>query len=316
MFPLTTKVTSLHNLTMKRLIVFMTTMMLILAMTVGCTIQSADRIAEPKKPGSGSNVESTKPEEKTPDKVAFEVVDSSDLSKEMQNWIEGLKQTKGFYILERRDDRLLVFIGSGEKISGGYGIEVEQVVMQDGHVLVTARETAPGKEDMVTMALTYPYTVIKISQSVDSLTVLDEDGSPFDAMEGPGAPGGEYADGIFDARTIEAGHQVGSMIVKEVEAVENKDSEYAARVAFSGIVTVKGTFKYYDKDETMGNQVAFYVDDEYAYLLPRLNIDTRTLWFVFENQAEAKAMLGEPGVEGPAGGVRGTGLLTLKLRCQ
>ncbi len=63
------------------------------------------------------------------------------------------------------DEQMVLAIFMGEKPSGGYGIEITHVIETDNAIEVTAIETVPGEEDMVTMALTYPSHVIVLEKS-------------------------------------------------------------------------------------------------------------------------------------------------------
>lgn len=50
----------------------------------------------------------------------------------------------------------------GRKNTGGHAIRVERVLRQHSTLLLEARVTTPGRDDWVTMALTYPHEIIAI----------------------------------------------------------------------------------------------------------------------------------------------------------
>lgn len=56
----------------------------------------------------------------------------------------------------------LLTVFAGEKRSGGYTIQVEQVTRTDQAVIVRVTETAPGPRDTTTALITYPYQVVRI----------------------------------------------------------------------------------------------------------------------------------------------------------
>ena len=55
-----------------------------------------------------------------------------------------------------------VILNMGEKNTGGYSIGVEIVEETDKNIIITVKENNPAADAMVTQAITYPYTVIKV----------------------------------------------------------------------------------------------------------------------------------------------------------
>ncbi len=56
-----------------------------------------------------------------------------------------------------------LILNMGEKATGGYTIGVESVEETADKIIVTTKDIIPGPGVMVTQAITYPYTVIKIN---------------------------------------------------------------------------------------------------------------------------------------------------------
>ena len=56
-----------------------------------------------------------------------------------------------------------VILNMGEKTTGGYSIDVENVVETDTNIIVTVKETNPDPASMVTQAFTMPFCVVKIN---------------------------------------------------------------------------------------------------------------------------------------------------------
>ncbi|MFD0964189.1 protease complex subunit PrcB family protein [Pseudofulvibacter geojedonensis] len=59
----------------------------------------------------------------------------------------------------------VVAVFMGQKNTGGYAVSVQEVIELDGKVKVFIEEKSPGKKDMVTMAITQPFCVVKINTS-------------------------------------------------------------------------------------------------------------------------------------------------------
>lgn len=63
------------------------------------------------------------------------------------------------------NESMVLAVFTGEKPSGGYQVEITQIFETDDTIEVMVLETAPGADDMVTMALTYPGHVIAMKTS-------------------------------------------------------------------------------------------------------------------------------------------------------
>jgi hypothetical protein len=115
--------------------------------------------------------------------IDYEIADLEDLSEETVDYIDMIKQYKGYNILFETEDFYYVYIGSGEKMTGGYGISIVSAQFADGRTKVTVSETSPGKDDIVTEVLTYPYVVVKVSRDlfVDAV-ICGTDGSVFEQI--------------------------------------------------------------------------------------------------------------------------------------
>ena len=56
-----------------------------------------------------------------------------------------------------------IILNMGEKATGGFFIGVESVVESNDKIIVTVKEQEPKPGDMTTMAITYPYSIVKIN---------------------------------------------------------------------------------------------------------------------------------------------------------
>lgn len=127
-------------------------------------------------------------------------------------------------------------------------------------------------------------------------------GSTAPAKETPEAePPAKANTNVFDAEEAKVGDEVLGMKITRIEVDRINETDYAARVGFSGQATVSGTYTHEKKDEEMlGCQIRFEVDEESARSLPKEKRDTRVTWFVFTDHDEAEKLLGPPGTTGRA----------------
>ena len=59
------------------------------------------------------------------------------------------------------DNRTYIVLTMGEKTSGGYAIELKDLVLGDGSLKVFVKYIVPGKDDITTTVMTYPSLVIE-----------------------------------------------------------------------------------------------------------------------------------------------------------
>ncbi len=139
---------------------------LILLFAFFITITGCDELQSSKDP--------LETEESDNGKLIYRVIDDiAVLPEEAQTAIEKYKEKRGYIVLNV-DEGAYIFISSGEKTTGGYSISVKSVVQTDGVTKVTVEEKSPGKFDYVTLALTYPYVIIKVTGVTDNITVVNQ----------------------------------------------------------------------------------------------------------------------------------------------
>ena len=66
------------------------------------------------------------------------------------------------------EEILYILVTYGEKPTGGFEVEITGIAEEEDKIVVTVEFTEPGKDDMVTQALTYPY----------DLAMMDDPGLP------------------------------------------------------------------------------------------------------------------------------------------
>ena len=88
---------------------------------------------------------------------------------------------RGYYIGEAADGSgaVIVTVASGMRSSGGYGIGVDRVDIRDEEVHIYVKESGPGKDEAVTMALTYPTVRVKFNKMPKKITVTGENSEVF-----------------------------------------------------------------------------------------------------------------------------------------
>ncbi len=91
---------------------------------------------------------------------SYEVIKSKyDLENETKNMIfDDIIQSKLASIDFNK--KMIISLHSGLKHTGGYAILVKSVEVKGDTTLVTVLESGPAADDMVTMALTNPYTLV------------------------------------------------------------------------------------------------------------------------------------------------------------
>ena len=92
---------------------------------------------------------------------------------------------KGYHIRKVSDPDIhyYIIICSGEKNTGGYGINVTRIEMEDDDTLIIeVAETSPAEGDIVTQAFTYPQCIIELSRMPGNLTIVNDHGYKFEML--------------------------------------------------------------------------------------------------------------------------------------
>ncbi len=94
-----------------------------------------------------------------------EILKRGDLQSDskLSSWFDRNHRNQGVYSTTIEDDTY-VLVSAGPKPTGGFGLELESVVLTEpGSLLVTVHLTSPKPGDMVTMAFTYPNIILQFS---------------------------------------------------------------------------------------------------------------------------------------------------------
>lgn len=126
-----------------------------------------------------TNGTDTEDQEITVNEIDYELIDPGELDPKIQQDIETLKMKRGYYYWKAEEEPYIIFIGAGEKNTGGYGLDVLSVGDQEGKTVITVEQTEPEPESMVTEVLTYPYVVIQVEGVTENFQVKEENGSEY-----------------------------------------------------------------------------------------------------------------------------------------
>ncbi len=108
------------------------------------------------------------------EELEFEVIE--DIPEELENPVAFVKELEGFGLIKRDGNESIIYIGLGEKPTGGYGIDVESVKKVDGTTKIEITEISPEPDQLVTQALTYPKTLIRVFDAGDEIKVVNQVG--------------------------------------------------------------------------------------------------------------------------------------------
>ena len=114
--------------------------------------------------------------------LPFQTLEKGINSGETQEGVKVVRTERAFeeFLKERRDDRSMrllkqvdwdseqvVIVFGGQQVSGGFSVDVKRISQLDVQRLVLeARIVKPAPGQIVTMALTTPYTIVKMSRQV------------------------------------------------------------------------------------------------------------------------------------------------------
>lgn len=97
--------------------------------------------------------------------LEFETVNTSNIDNEyLKQWIQENTLKEGLYKSETIDGNVYVLLSSGQKNTGGYSVEVTSVIGNENKILINGKLKSPKEGELVTEAITYPYTLIKLEE--------------------------------------------------------------------------------------------------------------------------------------------------------
>ncbi len=150
------------------------------------------------------------------------------LPEEIKAWQEG---SLTLFLGQARvhNGKLYLLVTYGEKPTGGYSVEITDLVERDGRLEVTVNFTDPAEDEMVTEALTYPY----------DLEVIDDPGLPVEFV----ATGAQvYVPTLYGLEYLPTGHY-GSGWIRVFRPLPGDQVENSFRVEGIGNV-FEGNIRY------------------------------------------------------------------------
>lgn len=92
--------------------------------------------------------------------IEFSILDEDDAPQEVKDYIEEQKK-EPFRFTYTNCEKYYIVIGYGEKPTGGYSVQVKELYETNKSIIVETELLGPSKDDVVSMALTYPYIIIQ-----------------------------------------------------------------------------------------------------------------------------------------------------------
>lgn len=89
------------------------------------------------------------------------------------------QESRGYAAVGIGNNTYLVLISLGERPTGGYAVTVRSVEDVEGVTRVVVEEKAPGPGQMVTQAITHPYTIIRVENVPAQFQVVNTKGERF-----------------------------------------------------------------------------------------------------------------------------------------
>lgn len=104
----------------------------------------------------------------------------------INNYKQGITE-KGYYFEKENlpDSPLYVYISGGEYGSGGYGLYITNIEVENGNFTITVNETSPKPDEVVTEAFEYPGSMIEISPKPENVEVRNQYGVKFEYLDMP-----------------------------------------------------------------------------------------------------------------------------------
>ena len=157
--------------TKKRIVVVV--ILVVLIILTGCINKPVDQNQPTDKPtGNSPGTTVTPPQGITVNNIDFKEVSLNELTPEKIELINQLVLLKGYYYWVDSNGLYTMYIGMGEKPTGGYSIKVLSVEDNEGKTNILVEETIPGTDENVSQALTYPYVVIEMKGITDRFTIM------------------------------------------------------------------------------------------------------------------------------------------------
>jgi len=197
-----------------------------------------------------------------PEDLDYEIFKEEDaLPNDIGAVVSNLKGVRGYFVFDQQKyntgDNLYILISSGEKVTGGYSLEVNTVSAEGGTLSVIVEEEEPADDVSVIQALTYPFVVLKLDRSFENFSIVNTDTDKFDVIPADTVPEAMKKTGIYTG-------QIDNNFIEI--SVDNMESAYMLPEEFSWMLSEllnsgdTVVFSYYEN--TNGQKVILELDTE------------------------------------------------------
>jgi hypothetical protein len=197
-----------------------------------------------------------------PEDLDYEIFKEEDaLPNDIGTVVSNLKGVRGYFVFDQQEyntgDNLYILISSGEKVTGGYSLEVNTVSAEGGTLSVIVEEEEPANDVSVIQALTYPFVVLKLDRSFENFSIVNTDTDKFDVIPADTVPEAMKKTGIYTG-------QIDNNFIEI--SVDNMESAYMLPEEFSWMLSEllnsgdTVVFSYYEN--TNGQKVILELDTE------------------------------------------------------
>lgn len=132
------------------------------------------------KPVNTDSNNSENPRGITYNRINYVTVSEDTAPVQIVKSIQAHKEKKGFLIYEdTAEGYIYIAVLSGTKHTGGYSIRITKIGDSEGKTEVTVEEKAPGKNDIVTQAFTYPRIIVRAKGITTNIAVKDAKGNEY-----------------------------------------------------------------------------------------------------------------------------------------
>lgn len=105
--------------------------------------------------------------------MEYQIIEASEAPLEVQEWLDEKKGEEKYTIINSDVNTYLV-VTMGEKSTGGYDIEVSEIIETEEKIIIKVKYLAPSKDHFTIQAITYPYIIVKMNLITKEIEVLIE----------------------------------------------------------------------------------------------------------------------------------------------
>lgn len=166
-----------------------------------------------------------------------EITESSKLNEDLLNQFENLAKQRGYTIVEL-DDKKILFIGLGEKNTGGFDLNLTKISEVNDNIVITIEEIEPT--DMVAQVISYPYKLYWLKgdiADIEKVKVVTDSGEEFtylNMQEMVNTVEGKYI-GQIDSHSIEVevdGQPIAFQILEIISEFEELELQEGDLIEF------------------------------------------------------------------------------------